>query len=92
MADKSMFTQIQLLIRQNVVRYFANMPPSEKTVDKVEAFAQKQLDFFIDGLKKQSPDLAKTWKNGHPFLAKAAINTQTFTFEIQIVEKEPGKF
>jgi hypothetical protein len=92
MSDLSMFTQIQLLIRQNVVRHFANMPNSEKTVDKVEAFAQKQLDFFVEGLKKQSPDLAKIWKNNHPFLAKAAINTKTLTFEIQIVEKEPGKF
>ena len=92
MADKSMFAQIQLLIRQNVVRHFANLPNGEKTVDKVETFAQKQLNFFVEGLKKQSPELAKTWKNGHPFLAKAAINKESLSFEIQIVEKEPGKF
>jgi hypothetical protein len=92
MSDLSMFTHIEKLIRQNVIRHFANQPNEAKTVDKVEAFAQKQLDFFVDGLKKQSPDLARTWKNGHPFLAKAAINTKTLAFEIQIVEKEPGKF
>jgi hypothetical protein len=90
--SNSMFALIEKLIRKNVVMHFASMPNEEKTVDNVEAFAQKQLDYFIDGMKKQSPELMKTWKNGHPFLAKAAINKETLSFEIQVVEKEPGKY
>ncbi len=88
----SMLVEIEKLIRKNVVLYFANRPDGEKTLEKVEAFAQKQLDFFIDGMMKQSPDLMKMWRKGHPFLAKAAINKETLAFEIQVVEKEPGKW
>ena len=92
MADKGMLTEIEKLIRKNVIMYFAGQPNSEKTVDKVEAFAQKQLEYFIDGMMKQSPDLFRAWRGKNPFLAKAAINKESLSFEIQIVEKEPGKF
>jgi hypothetical protein len=88
----SMLATLEKLIRKNVIMYFANQPNEEKTLEKVEAFAQKQLDFFMDGMAKQSPDLAKDWKNGHPFLAKTAINRETMAFEIMIVEKEAGKW
>jgi hypothetical protein len=91
-SPNSMLTTLEKLIRKNVVLYFANRPAEEKTVEKVEAFAQKQLDFFINGMIKQSPDLQKAWKNSNPFMAKAAIHRETLGFEIQIVEKEPGKF
>jgi hypothetical protein len=63
-----------------------------KTLEKVETFAQKQLNMFLEGMMKESPDLKRNWKNGHPFVAKAAINRETLGFEIQIIEKEPGKF
>jgi hypothetical protein len=89
---KSMLTEIEKLIRKNVVLYFANRSSGEKTLEKVEAFAQKQLDFFIDGMMKQSPDLMKMWRKGHPFVAKAAINKETLSFEIKVEEKEPGKY
>jgi hypothetical protein len=88
----SMLSTLEKLIRQNVVLYFANRPAEEKTLEKVEAFAQKQLDFFINGMMKQSPDLHKAWRGGHPFMAKAAIHRETLSFEIKIVEKEPGKY
>ena len=87
-----MLAQIEKLIRQNVIMNFAKRPNEEKTLEKVEEFAKKQLDFFMDGLMKQSPELKRMWKNGHPFVAKAAINMETLAFEIQVVEKEPGKF
>jgi hypothetical protein len=88
----SMLSTLEKLIRKNVIMHFANQPAGEKTVEKVEAFAQKQLDFFIDGMMKQSPELSKDWKKSHPFVAKAAIHRETMAFEINIVEKEPGKW
>lgn len=91
-ANNSMLAVIEKLIRKNVVMHFANKPNQEKTLLNVEEFAQKQLDFFMDGMAKQSPELTKTWKSGHPFLAKAAINTETMSFEIKIIDKEPGKY
>ncbi len=89
---KGMLAQLEKLIRKNVIMHFASKPKEEKTLEKVETFANKQLDFFLDGMMKQSPDLTRAWKKGHPFTAKAAINRETLDFEIQIVEREPGKF
>ncbi len=90
--SKGMLTEIEKLIRKNVILYFANRPSEEKTLEKVEAFAQKQLDFFIDGMMKQSPEVFRAWRGKNPFIAKAAINKETLEFAIQIVEKEPGKY
>jgi hypothetical protein len=90
--SNSMLATLEKLIRKNVVMHFASKPNEEKTVNNVEAFAQKQLDFFMEGMVKQSPELGRSWRNGHPFLAKAAINKETLSFEIQIVEKESGKW
>ena len=86
----SMIATLEKLIRGNVVKHFAALPDKEKTVQKVEAFAQEQLDFFVKGMREKSPDLQKAWR-GNPFLAKAAIHTETLSFEIKIVEREPGK-
>ncbi len=88
----SMLSQMEKLIRKNVVMHFANKPNSEKTLANVEAFATKQLDFFIAEVMKNNPGLQRGWKNGHPFTAKAAINKETMDFEILIVEREPGKW
>ena len=90
--SQGMLTEIEKLIRKNVIMHFANKPAEEKTLEKVEAFAQKQLDFFIDGMMKQSPDAFRALRGKNPFLAKAAIDTKTLSFAIQIVEKEPGKY
>lgn len=86
-----MLQTLEKLIRKNVVMYFANQPNEAKTLANVEAFAQKQLDFFIEGMKKQSPELTKIWKEKNPFEAKAAIHRETMGFEIKIVERESGK-
>jgi hypothetical protein len=88
----NMLGEIEKRIRQNVILYFAKRSSEEKTLEKVEAFAQKQLDFFIDGMMKQSPDVFRALRGKNPFVAKAAINKETLDFAIKIVEKEPGKF
>ena len=90
--SNSMLATLEKLIRKNVVMHFANQPNDKKTVENVEAFAQKQLDFFINGMSKQSPELARAWKDRHPFQAKAAIHRETMGFEIKIIEREPGKW
>ena len=89
---QGMLGEIEKLIRKNVIMHFANKPAPEKTLEKVEAFAQKQLDFFIDGMMKQSPDVFRALHGKNPFVARAAINKETLEFAIQIVEKEPGKY
>ena len=90
--SNSMLGEIEKLIRKNVIMHFANKPNEEKTLAKVEAFAQKQLDFFIDGMMKQSPEVFRAWRGKNPFIAKAAINKETLEFAIQIIEKEAGKY
>jgi len=91
-SSNSMITNLEKVIRKNVVMYFARKPDTEKTLANVEVFAKKQLDFFIAEMMKTDATLQRNWKNGHPFVAKAAINKETMDFEIKIVEKEPGKW
>jgi hypothetical protein len=90
--SSNILSQMEKLIRKNVVMHFASKPNSEKTLENVEAFAKKQLDFFMAEVMKNNPGLQRGWKNGHPFVARAAINKETLSFEIQIVEREPGKY
>ena len=84
--------QMEGIITQNVVKYFASLPPEQKTVEKVEYYAQKQLNILMDGIMKESLDLRKKWKSGHPFKAKAAIDKESLSFRIQIIESEAGKY
>ncbi len=91
----SMLSQMEKLIRKNVVMHFANKTAElgKNPRQRVKPFAVKQLDFFIKPkLMKNNPGLQRGWKNGHPFTAKAAINKETMDFEILIVEREPGKW
>ncbi len=90
--SRGMITEIEKLIRKNVILHFANKPKEEKTLEKVEAFAQKQLEFFIDGMMKQSPEVFRAWRGKNPYVARAAINKETLEFAIQIIEKEAGKY
>jgi len=87
-----MITNLEKVIRKNVLMYFARKANSEKTLANVEDFAKKQLDLFIAEMMKADSTLQRNWRNGHPFAAKAAINKETMDFEIKIVEREPGKF
>ncbi len=55
---KDAVQQLQKLVQENVNKYFGPLKPAEKTPDKVKFFAQKQLDFFINGLVKRGmPEL-----------------------------------
>ncbi len=76
--------QIQKLLQDNVNKYFGPLKDSEKTPDKVKVFAQNQLDFFINGIAKESPDLQRKWFKGHPFHAHLRLNSSTRRFEIEI--------
>ena len=84
-SSNSMLSTLEKLIRKNVVLYFANRPAEDKTLEKVEAFAQKQLDFFINGMMKQTPDLMKAWRKGFrvaslPVAARVADGRSTSHF------------
>jgi hypothetical protein len=91
--SSAMMFQLEKNIQQNAVKHFGPLPPKDKTVEKVEAFAQRQLDIFIEALIRESPEMWKKWKGGHPFTAKAVINRATLEFGIKIVEPgEKGKW
>jgi hypothetical protein len=80
--------QLQKLLQENVNKYFGPLKPAEKTPDKVKFFAQKQLDFFISGIAKESPDLRMKWANGHPYHAHIRIKPNSSLFEIEISADE----
>ena len=76
--------QLQKMIQDNVNRYFFPLKPAEKTAEKVKHFAQKQLDFFISGIAKESPDLRAEWAKGHPYHAHLRLDEKIKFFEVQI--------
>jgi hypothetical protein len=77
--------QLQKVLQENVNRYFGPLKPAEKTPEKVKAYAQKQLDFFISGIAKEMPDLRLKWmKKGHPYHAHLRMTPKGQLFEIEI--------
>jgi hypothetical protein len=82
--NEAVIQQLQKLLQNNVNTYFRTANEREKTPDKVKAFAQKQLDFFITGLAKESPELQKLWAKGHPYHATLRLNAATRFYDVQI--------
>lgn len=80
--------QIQKLLNENVNRYFGPLPATQKTPEKVKVYAQNQLDFFLNGLARQSLELQKLWAKGHPFYARLRIKPGSTQFEIDIIEDD----
>jgi hypothetical protein len=80
--------QLQKLVQDNVNKYFSSLKPAEKTPDKVKFFAQKQLDFFVNGIVKEMPELRIKWAKGHPFHAHLRLNPQTRFYDIQVSTDE----
>jgi hypothetical protein len=76
--------QLEKLIQQNVNKFFGTLKPAERTADKVQAFAQNQLDFFISGIVKESPDLRMKWVKGHPYHAHLRIQPNSNLFEVEV--------
>jgi len=85
---KDAVQQLRKLVQDNVNKYFGPLKPAEKTPDKVKFFAQKQLDFFINGIVKEMPDLRMQWMNGHPYHVHIRIMPNSTLFEIEITEDE----
>jgi hypothetical protein len=78
--------QIKKLVNENVNKYFGPLKPGEKTPDKVKFFAQKQLDFFLNGLARQSMELQAEWAKGHPYHVHLRMSSTANKFEIEITE------
>ncbi len=84
MINDALIQQLQKVVQMNVNMEFRSKSETEKTPDKVKAFAQKQLDFFITGIAKESPELQKLWVKGHPFHATLRFNAMTRFYDILI--------
>jgi hypothetical protein len=80
--------QLEKLIQENVNRFFGPLKAAEKTPDKVSAFAQKQLDFFITGMAKESREFQTMWAKGHPYHTRLRMNPSTQRWEIEIMEDD----
>jgi hypothetical protein len=46
------------------------------------------LDFFLNGLARQSVELQREWAKGHPYHARLRIKPDSKTFEIDIIEDD----
>ncbi len=76
--------QLQKVIQENVNHHFGPLKTAEKTPDKVKLFAQNQLDFFINGIARESADLRMKWANGHPYHVHLRMTTVADKFGIEI--------
>lgn len=85
---KDVVKRLQQLVQDNVDKYFTPLKPAEKTPDKVKFFAQKQLDFFINGIVKEMQELRMKWANGHPYHVHLRMTPVANKFEIEITEDE----
>jgi hypothetical protein len=86
--NEAVLQQLQKLLQNNVNTYFRTANEREKTPDKVKIFAQKQLDFFVTGLAKESPELQKLWVKGHPYHATLRLNASTRFYDVQITTED----
>ena len=82
--SKDVVHRLQQLVQDNVDKYFTPLKPAEKTPDKVKFFAQKQLDFFINGIVKEMPELRAKWANGHPYHVHLRMTPVANKFEVEI--------
>jgi hypothetical protein len=82
--NDTLIQQLQKVLQNNLNTYFRTATDAEKTPDKVKTFAQKQLDFFITGLAKESPELQKLWAKGHPYHATLRFNATTRFYDVLI--------
>ncbi len=76
--------QLRKLIQDNVNKFFGPLRPTEKTPDKVRAFAQNQLNFFINGIVRESAELRTKWAKGHPYHAHLRMTGDAKVFEVEI--------
>ena len=83
---KDVVQRLQALVQDNVNKYFNPLKPAEKTPDKVKFFAQKQLDFFINGIVKEMPELRTKWAKGHPYHVHLRMTLEANKFEIEVSE------
>ena len=84
MINDALIQQLQKVLQTNVATHFKAAADREKTPDKVKAYAQKQLDFFLTGLAKESPELQKLWAKGHPYHATLRFNAMTRFYDVLI--------
>ncbi len=84
MINDALVQRLQKVVQMNVNMEFRTKSDAEKTPDKVKAFAQKQLDFFITGLAKESPELQKLWAKGHPYHATLRFNAMSRFYDILV--------
>jgi hypothetical protein len=82
--NAAVIQQLQKVLQANVLNHFKTATDAEKTPDKVKAYAQKQLDFFITGLAKESPELQRLWAKGHPYHATLRFNAMTRFYDVLI--------
>jgi hypothetical protein len=80
--------QLKAVIQADVTKKFGMALPDRRSLEAVREHGQKLLDTYIKELMKNSPELEKQWRLGHPFKVTSHMSVQTRTFEIDITTKD----
>ena len=91
MENLEIIDKLTAVIQANVAKHFGHMRPTEKGLETVRKYSQEQLDLYVKGLMKESEDLQKRWRGGHPLIILARVGRKTGNYEIVITTKDNPK-
>jgi hypothetical protein len=83
--------QLQAVIQKDVTAHFGHGRPTLRGVEEVRKYGQDRLDQYIGVLKKESLELEKLWRSGHPLVIHARISVDTRSYAIDITAKDEPK-
>ena len=83
--------QLQAVIQKDVTAHFGHGRPTLRGIEEVRKYGQDRLDQYIGVLKKESPELEKLWRFGHPLMIHAKLSVDTHSYAIEITAKDEPK-
>jgi hypothetical protein len=80
--------QLKAILQKDVTDHFSHGRLTLRGIEEVQKYAQEKLDLYINALKKESTDLDKTWRLGHPFVVKIHMSLETRSYSVDITTQE----
>jgi hypothetical protein len=83
--------KLKTVIQKDVTDHFGHGRPSLRGLEEVRKYAQERLDQYVGEMMKESDELKKKWRFGHPLIIYARISLKTRSYAIDITTKDNPK-
>ncbi len=80
--------QLQAVIQKDVTAHFSHGRFTLHGVDEVKKYAQDRLDQYVGALMKESPELEKLWRFGHPLMVNVKLSVNSHSYAVEITAKD----